>query len=1452
MMRFVWMMLTAAVLAGSALAQPTEEWVARYNGPGNTQDQAYAVAADAAGNVYVTGSSQGSSTGDDYATIKYSPNGDQLWVARYNGPGGSGDNARAIAVDAAGNVYVTGDSWGGSGSSYDFATIKYDSDGNQLWVARYNGPSSGADYASMISVDSSGNVYVAGRSWGNNWDYAVVKYSPAGTQLYSYRYNGPGNANDEPTALVVGPGGEVYVTGLSHGGSTLWDYFTLKLSPSGSAEWGARYNGPANASNCYEIASGVALDAAGFVYVTGYSRNANNATDDITTVKYSPSGGQLWVARYTGLGGNNYASGIAVDSGGTITVGGTSAGGSTADDIVVLRYTTAGASSWVRRYNGAANGNDRASHFVVDTSGNTYLTGMTTRPGTGVDFATLKYDGAGDLLWVLHYDGPASGTDYPARLALGPNGTVHVVGESAGVGTGLDYATIKYSQTPPNGPPVAQGDSYQLLEDGSLSVPAPGVLANDTDPENDPLTAILVSGPSQAQSFSLSADGSFDYVPNADFHGTDTFSYKASDGDLESNAATVTITVVSVNDPPVLTVPSGATIDEEVLWTGQASATDPNDNPPDAPFTFSLVSYPAGMTIDPGTGQISWTPTESQGPGSYTVTVRVQDSGGAANGGLDTDEKSFTLTVAEVNRPPVLDPIGSYTIPEEQLFSFAAAASDPDLPANGLTFSLIGAPAGAAIDPATGVFEWTPAEAQGPGVYTFTVRVTDDGSPSLYDEEEITITVDEVLAAPLKGAPADLWGRYLAPSGQIGDPGLASASTGAGLAFGQVLEYSAGQDAAREGTYTPFSDLTKPPVSWSRDLRARAFQFEVDLGEPELWAAGGPAGAATTGETFQVGLGEQPLTGLGLAASFYRNDGGTFTVGLSADQTQAGSVYEAAAGETSFRLTVYVSADGSSAWAKLGILNGPGAGTEVDLGPVSASVSGAGPLFAGFVSREGKSRAEAALSELTTSAGADWLWLFARDPYRPFGTLIEYELGMSGLSQPVGGFQAFLETLSLGGTQIFHSGEYTSAPFPAGRLFGPIDQSLRLAAGVAPGAPMTQESALLALIRFSTGSYQTGSQGRVDLRFKPEWQGLPTAFYDANGVPIEPLVQSSNPVLVDNDGPVLTVTAFQNGHDVTQAPGIRQGLLEIDAQIASDLSGLGDRPTVVIDFSPLGPGPEDVELDTFSGEGGRMRAEYTVPSSAPYGPARIVVTAQDKAGNVAVWTSQDIPVNTATLSLDLQLQGFASGGPSVTRHVQIRLGGSGGSRPAIVLDRDVVFSASGAASLTFDSADGIPGESGLALLVSGMDPLHTLRRTVSVSSSGNQRSASLTLIGGNVNQDNRIDIGDYVVYAVQFGQTVGRNTPGAPAPLTRHADVSGDGVVDNVDFTFIANQFGFLGDSQVGMFFAEDRSIRRTISVRQACLEANSTTPRAMDLNGDGWITIEEIQQYLRRFDSRR
>jgi PKD repeat protein len=187
-------------------------------------------------------------------------------------------------------------------------------------------------------------------------------------------------------------------------------------------------------------------------------------------------------------------------------------------------------------------------------------------------------------------------------------------------------------------------------------------------------------------------------------------------------------------------------VNELSTLTFTATATDPDAG---QTLTFSLdAGAPAGATINGSTGAFSWTPTEAQGPGTPSITVRVTDNGSPA---LD-DFETIVVTVNEVNSAPVLAAIGNKTVNELATLAFTATATDSDIPANTLTFSLDpGAPAGAAIT-SGGAFSWTPTEGQGPGSYPVTVRVTDNGSPAMNSFEALTITVNEVNVAPVLAA----------------------------------------------------------------------------------------------------------------------------------------------------------------------------------------------------------------------------------------------------------------------------------------------------------------------------------------------------------------------------------------------------------------------------------------------------------------------------------------------------------------------------------------------------------------------------------------------------------------------------------------------------------------------------------------------------------------------------
>ncbi|MFI5211900.1 MAG: T9SS type A sorting domain-containing protein, partial [Ignavibacteria bacterium] len=211
------------------------QWVSRYNGPGNNEDRAYAIVVDNSDNVIVTGGSVGSSTASDYETVKYNQAGVQQWESRYNGPGNSEDRAYAIVVDNSDNIIVTGESKG-NGSDFDYGTVKYNQAGSQQWVGRYNGPGNSEDRAYAIVVDNSDNIYITGSSRSGSSqgteDYATLEYTPAGSELWAVRYNGTGSNEDRAYAIVVDNSDNIFVTGESRNSSVLGseDYLTVKYA----------------------------------------------------------------------------------------------------------------------------------------------------------------------------------------------------------------------------------------------------------------------------------------------------------------------------------------------------------------------------------------------------------------------------------------------------------------------------------------------------------------------------------------------------------------------------------------------------------------------------------------------------------------------------------------------------------------------------------------------------------------------------------------------------------------------------------------------------------------------------------------------------------------------------------------------------------------------------------------------------------------------------------------------------------------------------------------------------------------------------------------------------------------------------------------------------------------------------------------------------------------------
>ncbi|MDH3793206.1 MAG: cadherin-like domain-containing protein, partial [Rhodospirillales bacterium] len=231
-----------------------------------------------------------------------------------------------------------------------------------------------------------------------------------------------------------------------------------------------------------------------------------------------------------------------------------------------------------------------------------------------------------------------------------------------------------------NLPPVAVDDAYTTDEDTPLNVAAAGVLANDSDPNGDSITAVLVAGPARG-SVTLNTDGSFEYIPDANLNGPDSFTYVANDGALDSNIATVAITVTPVNDAPVAVDDAYAT-DEDVVLNVAAPGVLGNDTDADGdPLSAVLDVGPANGTLAlNGDGSFTYTPNANfNGPDSFTYH--------ANDGAADSNIATVAITVNAVNDAPVAVD-DSYTTTEDTALSIAAPGvlgNDSDVDGDPLT-----------------------------------------------------------------------------------------------------------------------------------------------------------------------------------------------------------------------------------------------------------------------------------------------------------------------------------------------------------------------------------------------------------------------------------------------------------------------------------------------------------------------------------------------------------------------------------------------------------------------------------------------------------------------------------------------------------------------------------------------------------------------------------------------
>ncbi len=281
-----------------------------------------------------------------------------------------------------------------------------------------------------------------------------------------------------------------------------------------------------------------------------------------------------------------------------------------------------------------------------------------------------------------------------------------------------------------NKPPVANNDSYNVDEDDTLNIASPGILANDTDLDDDPLSATLEDDVSHG-TLTLSSDGSFSYTPDLHYFGTDNFTYKAYDGDLYSNIAKVTITIISENDAPVA-IDDYYNVDEDTILTVSSPGILVNDTDVENdPLTAILMNNPTNgqITAFSGDGSFSYKPIENFS-GSDSFSYKAND------GDLDSNEAIVYLTVDPINDAPLANftyaPLNPNTL---DIIQFTDISTDID---------------GTVVSWLWDFGDGNTSSLQNPthqygddGTYSVTLTVTDDGSAT--DDYSLDIFVSIVF-----------------------------------------------------------------------------------------------------------------------------------------------------------------------------------------------------------------------------------------------------------------------------------------------------------------------------------------------------------------------------------------------------------------------------------------------------------------------------------------------------------------------------------------------------------------------------------------------------------------------------------------------------------------------------------------------------------------------------------
>ncbi|HRI86422.1 MAG TPA: T9SS type A sorting domain-containing protein [Ignavibacteria bacterium] len=432
------------LLNSNAFSQPVTEWVARYNSPGNFNDDLIDMVLDKEGNTYITGN-----TGNplDIITLKFSSSGNLLWSRIYNGPANKDDEAVKIAIDDSGFVYV-------EGMTFDpiqftnFVTLKYSPLGNLVWTVEYNFADSTTEAPNDMIIDSESNIYVVGRGGVCGLcpsDYLTLKYDKNGNLLWSKRYHGEGYFSNFGWTLALDNLGRVIVSGRSADKNNTYYSATLVYNTEGNLLHLIKYDSADGKK--------ISTDYFGNIYLGGNVKRANFENQwDFFLNKYDSSGKLLWNQTYNTPNTqqrNDYLSWMSMDvqNDNIYYTGSTIFFNQNGYNFILFKFGSNGDSVWKRGYTPLTNSSNTPVHLTRDKYNNFYITGSSNFNTPYYRFLTVKYDSAGNFIWEANYLNILFFNHYGKRVLIDSTNSVFVGGTSYGPESGSnDIVLIKYSQ----------------------------------------------------------------------------------------------------------------------------------------------------------------------------------------------------------------------------------------------------------------------------------------------------------------------------------------------------------------------------------------------------------------------------------------------------------------------------------------------------------------------------------------------------------------------------------------------------------------------------------------------------------------------------------------------------------------------------------------------------------------------------------------------------------------------------------------------------------------------------------------------------------------------------------------------------------------------------------------------------------------------------------------------